>query len=106
MGLFNFNKKPNHNTFNYIPRHYDPKKEELKERLGQYTDDQDPEAMKGRIKRGMRSKHRGDGSLRRAEVKKSNMRLAMIIIMLMILSYVFLQSDYITKFLQSISNNG
>ncbi|MBC7884339.1 MAG: hypothetical protein H7X99_02620 [Saprospiraceae bacterium] len=94
-------------SFGYIPRFYDPVKDELNERLSKYqsTDNEDVslEKMKGRIQSGIRLKYNGDPTLKKSAEKKSNVRLVYIIIILIMISYVIISSDKITSMLEVFS---
>jgi hypothetical protein len=102
-----FGNRVKNKTFDYIPRFYDPVKEELKERLQKYKESDDPEEklgqMKDRIKSGMRLKYYGDASVRKNEVNQSNKRLLMIIIGLFLIAIVLLQSDKILSLVEAFS---
>ncbi|MEM6963949.1 MAG: hypothetical protein AAF573_04220 [Bacteroidota bacterium] len=80
-------KVPKHKNFDYTPRYYDPKKEELMERVnaakGQAT--VDTEATKNRIKNSLRRSRGSNPSLRRQQVFKTNMiRLVLIAVLLIV----------------------
>ena len=103
MAGFSFGKGTTPRKFDYIPRYYDPQKEELKERLAQYKDEKDQEGMKDRIRSGMRQKYNADSGYRSSQVKKSNLRLLYIIIILIFCSYLILRSDAFFKLIDSFS---
>lgn len=99
MAFFNFNKIPDYRTFNYVPRYYDPAKEErdaivrrAKIEAGLIEDedfDQDVERAKGRISSSFRS--RGiSNQYKRTSHKKSNIRIVIIVIILAAISYIIL----------------
>ncbi len=92
-----FGKRVRPKSFGFIPRFYDPIKEELKERLAKFeqTDDTtlDVDHMKNRIKSGMRQKFYGDPNVRSNIERQSNIRLLFIIIILILISYVIMKSD-------------
>ena len=50
MAFFSFGKRVRNQKFNFIPRHYDPAKEELEDRLRMASDESNPEVAKTRIK--------------------------------------------------------
>lgn len=105
MGFFSFNKRIKHRTFDYTPRYYDPEKEALKERIDQYSGEQgEINNTKNRIKIGLRQKYRADQQFKKSLQRKSNLRLLMIIIILLFLSYMFLKSDRILNIIQTFSN--
>ena len=93
MGMFNIFRTPQPQQFRYFPRHYDPDKEELKQRL-QHLDkdnaDNSPEAIKQRISTGFRRKQNPDPSFRRRHVRKSNRRLIRTLVVLILLTAYFL----------------
>ena len=104
MGFFG--KKPKHRSFDYIPRYYDPDKEKLRARLKKYDEEEkgDPEFMKQRIKSGFRA--RGiivDSEYRSKRVKKSNLILLTILIVLICLSYIFL-TKYLPQIIEVFDN--
>jgi len=96
FGMF---KRVKHNSFDFKPRYYDPEKEALKERLARYDESEDDDASvdkaKQRIKAGLRSKstYHTDIGYRRQQVRNSNLRLFLIIMILAGASYVMLQSN-------------
>ncbi|MDX1477834.1 MAG: hypothetical protein R3301_08995 [Saprospiraceae bacterium] len=82
MGMFNIFRTQRPQQFRYIPRHYDPEKEDLRQRLQQLNPeeaDNSPEAMKHRISAGLRRRSYPDPSFRRRQVRKSNRRVIMIL---------------------------
>ncbi len=106
MGLFNFNKTPKHNKFDYTPRYYDPEKEALDQQVQRHEDRNDPELAKDRIRSGLKNKYRGDKKFRASETKKSNIRLFVIIGVLVGLSILLMQSDGFLKIIQSFTTDG
>ncbi len=92
MALMSFFKRPKHQRFEYNPRHYDPKKEDLEARLrmARKAKDGDPEAMKSRISSGLRRKHIKQKGTGNTKLLNTNMRLIAIIVVLFGLTYVFL----------------
>lgn len=93
MALFNFFRVPRPQRYNYIPRYYDPVKEELEARLGRNQPDGDEdniEQMKSRISHNFRRKQSVDNRYRRQQTRKSNIRLFVIVIMLLFLTYLVL----------------
>jgi len=67
MAIFSIFKTPKHQKYKYIPRFYDPDKEDLERRLEKAkkmrTDD--PEGMKMRISSGLRRGNVKDGTTRK-----------------------------------------
>ncbi len=92
-----FGKRVRPKSFGFIPRFYDPVKEELNERLAKYQETDDAsvqvDQLKSRIKSGMRQKFYGDPNIRSNVERQSNIRLLFIIITLFLISYVILKSD-------------
>lgn len=89
-----FINRPKHQEFKYVPRFYDPDKEDLKHRLNriQLEKDDSAEAMKSRISSGLKSSRSYDPSLRRRLVIKSNMIILIVIALLLILTFFFLDN--------------
>ena len=95
MALPGFFKKPEHKRFNIEPRYWDPAKEEREERenrikaeLGMTDDNgQYIPNIKGQMKRSLRHKN---ADVRHSN-KKSNIRLFIILVILLIIAfgYVF-----------------
>ena len=102
-----FGKRVKPKTFDYIPRFYDPAKEELQERLKKYKDSDSPEVslehMKSRIKSGMRLKYYGDPTARSTANRQSNVRLILIMVALFLIAVVLLQSDKILSILDAFT---
>jgi len=98
-----------HRSFEYVPRFYDPVKDELKERIKMYSrdaesEDFDAERLKERIRIGMKMKYRADSSAKQSAVRTSNIRLFLIMIFLTILAVVILQSDKIVRMMEVFTN--
>ena len=92
MKLLRVFRTPSHQRFEYKPRHWNPRKEELQQRLEQIekVKQSDPEALKARIAQNFR---RGSGvntKARQQAAMRSNMLLLVIIVVLGLLSYVLL----------------
>ena len=92
-----FGKRVKPKSFGFIPRFYDPVKEERNERLAKYQETDDAsvqvDQLKSRIKSGLRQKFYGDPNIRSNVERRSNIRLLFIIITLFLISYVILKSD-------------
>ncbi len=103
MGLSRFFKTPSHQRFEYTPRHWDPKKEDLEKRLenAMKKKGNDPEGMKARISTGMRRGARGGRSMKGASTYRSNLLLLGIIIVLVAITYL-LFVQYLPFVLNSI----
>jgi len=103
MPGFGFGKRPKPRKFDFIPRYYDPDKEELESRLAQYKDEMnEEERAKHRIRTGLRNKYYGDSEFRSSQVKKSNLRLVYIIIILAFITYLILRSDRLIRIIEAI----
>lgn len=101
MLKFGFGGKIKPRRFDFIPRYYDQAKDELESRLGKHKDHHDKEAyVKERIRTGIRSRYAGDSNYRAREVRKSNLRLLYIIIILFFVSYMILKSDKIVMLME------
>ncbi|MEL6864012.1 MAG: hypothetical protein AAFP19_06325 [Bacteroidota bacterium] len=93
MALLRFFKTPRHQKFEYRPRHWDPRKEELEERVKQAKAraNGDTTDMKSRISTSMRrgfNKKRGNSSSK--AILRSNMILLAVILVLIMVSYLVL----------------
>ncbi len=106
MALFSIFKGPKNQQFEYKPRYWNPRKENLEERIrNQEADPSDPEALKARISAGFR---RGSGygyqKQKNQDIKRSNMFLIAIIITLLFISYLFL-SVYLPEIVEAVEGN-
>lgn len=106
MIRFRLFKQVNHQTFDFKPRFYDPEKEALEERVRQYKELSDSKSdlisTKERIKSGLRSKqggYRADQNYRRNAIRRSNIRLVLIVAILCALCMAFLQSNKLDQLL-------
>jgi hypothetical protein len=93
MAIFRFFKLPKHRRYEYIPRYWDPDKEEREARLKELRllgEEDEIEAMKSRISSGFKRKSRAAEGFRRKQVRRSNMILIATIFILLLLSYIFI----------------
>lgn len=97
MGIFGFFKRPQHQRFDYKPRFYDAVKEEREARMAQYASSDGTDLAKRRISSGF--KRRSVSGYAGADTKRSNRRLVIILIILVFLTYYFIQ-----KYLPQISD--
>jgi len=107
MGFFSMGKRVKNKRFDYIPQHYDPAEEALRERMAKYgevADVSDAEIAKARIRSGLRLKARGNQEALKEGKRKSNIRLLLIAILLIIGSLYFMQSDAFFKFIEGLLN--
>lgn len=105
--MFGFGGGVKNKKFDYIPQHYDPAGEELRERLSKYGGNgeiSDAELAKARIKSGIRMKARGNKDALKEGNKKSNIRLLFVAIGLIVLSLYIAQTDGFSDFLDRILN--
>ena len=105
MSFLKFNKRPKHKRFDYIPRFYDPKKEELDKIVDSYKEMGDADAAKTRIRSGLRNKYRGDSSYKRSQERSANIRLVSIIFVLFLITYLILKSETINRMMESFLGN-
>lgn len=96
MALFNIFKVPKHQKYRYIPRYWDPDKEDLEERVRQATEKttSGPEDMKARISRGFQRRASYRGNAARQANRRSNMMLFIIIIALVFLAFIVLTRNF------------
>ncbi|MEM1219991.1 MAG: hypothetical protein AAGH79_13815 [Bacteroidota bacterium] len=107
MALFRFFRPPKHQRYEYKPRFYDPAKEDLQERLRmvERAKENDPEAVKARISAGLSRRSAGGGSYRvsaearRQTLYRSNMRLVLVFVFLVVGTILVL-----LKFLPTLLN--
>ncbi len=92
MALKFFTRIPQHQKFDYKPRYWNPDREELQDRLRQAREPsgRDPEGMKRRISNSMRRNYKADTELRSQLQQKSNIRLFVILVILCLMTYMFL----------------
>ncbi len=106
MLKFGIGRRPKPKGFDYIPRFYDPVKEDLEKRISKYKINPDKDnatnvdALKERIKYGMHNKMHYDPALKKKETKASNIRLVYIIFVLSLITYAILQSDKLAYIIQ------
>lgn len=104
MALFQFGKKIKHRKFDYIPRFYDPVKEEMDGRLKMYSAEAgDTNLMKARIKGGFKRKYRSDNDYIQNSRKRSNRILIVTIVLLLVITFIFI-SEYLPKLISSFEN--
>ncbi len=93
MALLRMFKTPKNQKYDYKPRYWDPKKEEMEERLGKYKSakEGDVEAVKTRLSKGFRrggGSYKVSGEMRSKQLFRSNMILLAVIALLIFLAYV------------------
>ena len=91
MGFFRMGSRFKHRSFDYVPRFYDPAKEELENRVKGYNEKSDAaEIAKNRIRMGFRKGGADTRKYKHSVRKRSNIRLLGIIIFLVLASVLFL----------------
>ena len=107
MALLRVFRTPKHQRFEYKPRHWDPKKEELQKRLDQIEKmkQKDPNALKARIAQNFRRGGLGNAQARRQAVLRSNLLLLGIIVVLLMMAYIFI-SVYLTQLDEALGTQG
>jgi len=95
MAIFRFFRTPSHQKYDYIPRYWDPQKEELEERLQRVEDRKkgDAESMKARLSGGFKrggGYQKGNVQFRRRQTRRSNITLLVVLVVLVFLSYLFI----------------
>jgi len=97
MALFNFFNQTKHRRFEYIPRYYNPAKEELEKRLSKFQKEKSSgiEDMKINIRAGLRNRAPGGGGF---NLRYSLLIMAILVILLFITIYLF--SAYLPVFLE------
>ena len=102
MALMKFFKTPKNQKFDYKPRYWDPKKEELRERLSKYREETkgDTKAVKSRIANGFKRRgglgYKETREIRTKELRRSNRVLLITVIVLALLAYVLFEV-YLTE---------
>ncbi len=109
MALLRFFRTPKHQQFEYKTRYWDPRKEELEERLKQIDSRKDTsiEATKARISGGFRGKGyiKTDSSYRKQQAQRSNFILLGVVVVLLVVSYLFL-AVYLPRIVQLVEQGG
>lgn len=94
MAFLRFTKIPKHQRYEYKPRYWDPRKEELEERLRRIEEVKqgDAESVKARLAGSFRKGYQGasEGGFRQRQVRRSNLVLLGIILLLLLFSYLFI----------------
>jgi len=94
MFRLNLFRTPGHLRFQYVPQHYDPDKEDLKKRIKAAKNEQPLDAgdVKSRIAQSYKSRYQKHRNISRRANKQSNIRLLVILILLVGLTYfLFIQ---------------
>lgn len=103
MALLRFFRVPKHRKFDYKPRHWDPEKEEMDERLKRIDEIQrnGVSASKARISGSFRKSYKGNSEYRKSQVVRSNLILFGVIFILVLLSAFFLR-EFLPGFSEAI----
>ena len=102
MAIFRFMKGPKPQKFEYLPRFYDPEKEDLRRRIAESAKGgvDATSAMKSRISNTYRRRSRGiKGNIGRKKTFRSNMILLGTLMAILFLTYLFIE-----KYLPQIVN--
>lgn len=99
MALFGMGRRPKPLQFKYVPRYYDPIKDDLESRIGKA---ENSEATKARIKSGLRRGFGGSTIDTRAQKRASSIRLVLIIVALVLIVYLIMVSNSFLEFVQTI----
>lgn len=108
MALLKFFRVPKHQQFQYKTRYWDPRKEELEERLKKIDERRGKglDAAKARISSSFRNKsYLSDSDYRRRQARRSNFVLLGIVVVLMALTYMFL-TVYLPRIIQMVEHGG
>lgn len=98
MGLFNWFGEPEHNVFDYKPRYYDPKKEELRQRFGRVDGSMEKEEyspgsyIRGSLRNGRYQKSRTTAN--KAQNIIGIVGLILVLIVLMYMAKFFTIVDF------------
>ncbi len=94
MGIPRLFKTPRHQKFEYRPMHFDPLKEEVEKKKSIYDGEEGgAEIVKSRISQGFRSKSKSfAGSEYQKQAKRANYLRLMIMALLILLCFLFLQT--------------
>jgi hypothetical protein len=102
MALFRFIKVPRHRQYEYQPRYWNPEKEKLEERIRnrQEAKEGGVEGMRNRVRTGFRQRtFSQDQSYRKRETFRSNIRLLIVAVALLLITYTFL-TRYLPELIQ------
>lgn len=97
-----FGKRPKHKKFDYIPRFYDEEKERLSQAVDKHHGNtEDADKVKQRIAAGLRQRYTGDDAYKKSHVKRSNLRILYVFIILCFITYLILTSNRIQMILET-----
>ena len=95
MGLINFGNTIKNRKFEFLPRYYDPDKDELESRLKRYNRTyEDTDLAKQRIQGGFRRRYGSSGEYASKAIRRSNRILLYTLGILLLLTYVLI-SEYL-----------
>ncbi|MBS2096681.1 hypothetical protein [Carboxylicivirga linearis] len=96
---FTFTRVARHRVFQHDPIYYDEQKEKredrerrIKEELGLLSEEEKEKGYADRIKGGMRRRLKSHYEVTRSAKRKSNLRLILILIVLMIIGFYLIES--------------
>ena len=91
MSFFRMGNRIRNRSFEYIPRHYDPVKEDLEQRVKGYNSKADAtEIAKNRIRHNFRKSSKESRRYAQKARKRSNYRLLVIVAFLSAMTFIFL----------------
>lgn len=98
MALFSFFNRTKHRKFDYIPRYYNPEKEELEQRMSKYRKENknDIDDVKINIRAGLRNRAPGNSSF---NLRYSMLIMAIVVILLLVT--IYLLSSYLPKIIEA-----
>jgi hypothetical protein len=105
MAFPRFFKIPKHQQYDYKPRYWDPRKEELEERLKriQQIEEGNIEGVKNRISGGFKRRYQAENSSRKSQVMRSNLYLLGVIVVLGYVTYLLL-TVYLPDIVKMLEN--
>ena len=102
MGFLSFGKKIKNRKFDYIPRYYDPEKEQFEQRMKLYKrQGNDADLAKEKIRGSFRRSYRVGGNYTNEASKRSNRILLMTIVFLLLLTFYFI-SEYLPRIIATL----
>lgn len=107
MARFSIFRTPKAKKFEYLPRYWDPEKEELEARLSRFKGKahEDKEIIKTRISSGFRAKYSPEMRSRSRAIRQSNTIRMAIFVILLLIAVIYL-SEKIPKFVQLFDGSG
>ncbi|MBR9921992.1 MAG: hypothetical protein GYB31_14220 [Bacteroidetes bacterium] len=107
MGFINIFRTPKPQRYNYVPRYYNPEKEDLDKRLNRIENGKkDPvDGVKSRLEGGFMRRSGGynpnASRMRSGSIFRSNIRLILVLGAILVLAYYFL-SVYLPEIIEAL----